>query len=859
MPGQDILQAPDPSTVTVVSPWWHSWTIKDLAFQVDGSVPGSFPHRWPGKWFDDTKTTSGSAVISTTAGQLSCGDVGQAIQINGAGAGGGNLVTTIASVTPCWASAGATTWQVVTLAANAQASLTNAHTYVSLLGLPVTTNIGNCAIAAPMYDSLQSNWHVAQDNGINNDVLENVTFQGLFGRVNTCGMFTQGNQSPYQIDARMVNFTGLEYGVVQTGSELNSAQTAGGNDFQHWDHVWMFSLVYPWITYNGGGNALTHWQLSTSAGPQILGFANVTGDCPCGWTINTGGFEIVGTNTGYGVRIEGTAHTITGSSLAAPGTVGQINASQVTGDAGTTGGTVTLGGQNIQLTTNNVTGGTWTDKGRGNKITATYNPSGVFGGQQVNYPQSLFPYKGESQVSNRFTANFIRDGNFATPYNWDDLLIWPQDFVNYPGGAAYSALYVADATSPSGAEWILQNSVLPMSFAQFASNSFHLTAGTNIPAGKVQVYYSAKCLAATGTFTLNLKTSTNAIPGSDTENCTTTLQTYHFTADLSTVSGQNIGFIPNTSTNILVAWIALRPNVADVNGKTIAGAGATILTGPATSVLHNCAWFTDTVGTIGDSGNGCAGGGLSGQTTTYLPKATSATGSTASSAVSDDGTTVSVNNEKFAMTTTATAASPQVLFKNTANNMYAAIQCALTSSRCDAAWFLDAGTTASMAAIELKVNGSEYWRFGMNAFSGTPDWDIRDGIGGKTIVHFPSNTMPTNSISGNASGATAITQPSSDNSTNIATDAFVKANLPLAGTTSSIGGSALALGACTSGTVSVAGATTGMAVVASPTTYPGDGMDWRPYVSSAGTVTVKVCAAIAGTPTASTYNVRVIQ
>ena len=147
-----------------------------------------------------------------------------------------------------------------------------------------------------MYDSLQSNWHVAEDNGINNDVLENVTFQGLFGRVNTCGMFTQGNQSPYQIDARMVNFTGLEYGVVQTGSELNSAQTAGGNDFQHWDHVWMFSLVYPWITYNGGGNALTHWQLSTAAGPQILGFANVTGDCPCGWTINTGGFEIVGTN-----------------------------------------------------------------------------------------------------------------------------------------------------------------------------------------------------------------------------------------------------------------------------------------------------------------------------------------------------------------------------------------------------------------------------------------------------------------------------------------------------------------------------------------------------------------------------------
>jgi hypothetical protein len=50
-----------------------------------------------------------------------------------------------------------------------------------------------------------------------------------------------------------------------------------------------------------------------------------------------------------------------------------------------------------------------------------------------------------------------------------------------------------------------------------------------------------------------------------------------------------------------------------------------------------------------------------------------------------------------------------------------------------------------------------------------------------------------------------------------------------------------------------------MAVVATPATYPGDGMEWKPYVSSAGVVTVKVCADVAGTPTASMYNVRVIQ
>lgn len=82
---------------------------------------------------------------------------------------------------------------------------------------------------------------------------------------------------------------------------------------------------------------------------------------------------------------------------------------------------------------------------------------------------------------------------------------------------------------------------------------------------------------------------------------------------------------------------------------------------------------------------------------------------------------------------------------------------------------------------------------------------------------------------------------------------------PLTGTTGSIGGGALLAGACASGTVAVTGSTTAMAVVATPATYPGDGADWEGYVSTNGTVTVKVCAIVAVTPTASAYNVRVIQ
>ncbi|MDE3023308.1 MAG: hypothetical protein KGI54_15915 [Pseudomonadota bacterium] len=82
---------------------------------------------------------------------------------------------------------------------------------------------------------------------------------------------------------------------------------------------------------------------------------------------------------------------------------------------------------------------------------------------------------------------------------------------------------------------------------------------------------------------------------------------------------------------------------------------------------------------------------------------------------------------------------------------------------------------------------------------------------------------------------------------------------PLSAVTASIGGAALIAGACTSGTVSVSGASTSMVALTDPNTYPGDGVVYSAYISSPGIVTVKVCAIIGLTPTASTYNVRVIQ
>lgn len=90
-------------------------------------------------------------------------------------------------------------------------------------------------------------------------------------------------------------------------------------------------------------------------------------------------------------------------------------------------------------------------------------------------------------------------------------------------------------------------------------------------------------------------------------------------------------------------------------------------------------------------------------------------------------------------------------------------------------------------------------------------------------------------------------------------DNGVRIKTVLTGTTGSIGGSLLAAGACSSGTVSITGAVAGMAIDATPNTYPGDGTYMAPPTVSSGVVTVRICAAVAGTPTASTYNVRVLQ
>jgi hypothetical protein len=81
----------------------------------------------------------------------------------------------------------------------------------------------------------------------------------------------------------------------------------------------------------------------------------------------------------------------------------------------------------------------------------------------------------------------------------------------------------------------------------------------------------------------------------------------------------------------------------------------------------------------------------------------------------------------------------------------------------------------------------------------------------------------------------------------------------LAGTSGSIGGSVLAAGQCSSGSLTITGATTGMVASVSPVSYPGDGNWWEGIITGTNSIVVKVCASYTNTPTATAYNVRILQ
>ncbi|MCX6013507.1 MAG: hypothetical protein NTV30_08905 [Chloroflexi bacterium] len=93
----------------------------------------------------------------------------------------------------------------------------------------------------------------------------------------------------------------------------------------------------------------------------------------------------------------------------------------------------------------------------------------------------------------------------------------------------------------------------------------------------------------------------------------------------------------------------------------------------------------------------------------------------------------------------------------------------------------------------------------------------------------------------------------------------VYGNLSLTGSstvqTASLGGSLLGAGGCSSVTTSIdtSVSSSTAAFITTPQIYPGVGAWWSSYLSASGVITTQVCMAIAGTPNATVYNVKIIK
>jgi hypothetical protein len=700
-PGKDIIHGVDPNTSS--TSFHGDWSIKDISFVVDDTVStvGLFPHRFPGRFFDTVTMTSGSAILNDVGGhgRIGCGDIGQAVSVAGAGPAGATLVTTIASVNPCWAGAVVeSSIQTVTLAATASTSVTNAHTYISINGYPVTYTMGNAAIALDNFDGTTGNWvnpgqHMASlynplDN-VNIGTVDNGSANG------SIGIFVQGNWSWYGTVAHNVNLQRLTWSMWQGCAELNSINAPCMNDLQSWSNM-KISAVNGTVTYDGLLTSYQNIQFDTQSGPQYLALQSNGEGSPD--HMKQSNVEFENASTVYGTRYTGQGGEFFGVDLAAGGSqVAYFDSANVNCFCNWIG-TLQIGGYGNRFeAVADETGQTLTDLGKGNYAVNTYvaNPS-------LTNPPSMSFLLNKSAMGRRlagvWSMDFAVDGNNTTPYNRSDFMLMPSDFIYNYGSAGL--LLGFDAASPTG-QYINFTSLSDLgSFNQFVytgTKSGRIQPGVNFPSTNATVYFNATCGGAAN-LRMQVEGWVGAVPTiiADTGAVACSASYQNYSVRTASLSGYDFITFKNPNAQAFKAsWIAFVPDIGNqyfanltttnINGRaaTFAGAGAGITTGPTSSTADHIATFNDTTGRIKDSGS----------------------------------------------------------------------------------------------------------------------------------------------------------------------------VLPSKGTTTSIGGGALVAGACASGTLGIIGFGSTGTATASPNTYPGDGFYWVAYISAADTVTVKVCAAVAGTPTASTYRV----
>ncbi len=576
-PSQDVLHIPDPTTPGSVGPR-AGWAIKDIVLSPDASVDATsgFPHRWPGKWDQTCSMTASSAVLTCTKMEFSCADIGQNILVKGAGAAGADLSTTVATVSPCWQNIASSGQPKVTLTAAASTSVTNHYGYITPAGIPVTQHVGNCGIGMDNYDGNASDWVMTGNTSGWAPVLLNVTFAsvnsvgGNFN--NVCGMYMGATWNPYLLDAKNLTFWNLTWGVVEGMPDTNPSNAPGvGQDYQKWDHGIMLA-TYPWISINDGELTWVDYQLRANNGPQIQKYNANNEPGPTGWYIHNPEFESSGAGIGY--RIEGYGGAGSG--------IMQIEQTELSAGKTTylmtsnaryhnSGGSMVIGGSN-----------NWFDNvGTDSTIVSNVGMDNIVDGSYGSTSSTMFPTTEMTQTLNRgrqafgtLTADFIRNGT-APYYSDHDLWIWPQDFTDIYG---YAFNVVPDASS-----WTGNYAAIPVAgydlmyfnnmYMLGRTNTNQIYAGSNIPAGKISVYFSYKCPSIT-TFTATVRAygGGTTVGGPTVESCTTSYQTASIVADFSSYLSQALD-LNISAGEVDIAWMAIKPlGAATFTSATIPGA-----------------------------------------------------------------------------------------------------------------------------------------------------------------------------------------------------------------------------------------------------------------------------------------------
>jgi hypothetical protein len=563
-PGEDILHEPDPNTANSVNPR-AGWSIRDIVFQVDGTVDVSNTlgaHRWPGKWTNDGSINASSYTFTSPDQEITCGDIGENILVKGAGAGGADLSTTIANVFPCWANYGSG-GVTVTLTAAAGTSVTNAYSYITPAHIPVTQHIGNCALAADNFDGNPAHWVISGGVGSLEPSLWNVTIT-MYGTVpnvrnNTCGIYFGAAWNPYMLDAKNLWLVNTAYGIVEGTPDTNPMMGGVGNDFQKFDHGWWTGNIYPWISYNNGEMMMDDIQIAVAygiaaaSGPQVLQVGSASEYLPSSWYIHVPEMEYV-ENEAW--RIEGGSATVVSTELCdgQTGTIDTIDSRFINSNCG---GGLRLNGSGNWLDGAGGSNGNIVNQGMDN----IYVGSGSAGstGMRVTTPQTSTLNRGQ-QAWGTLTPDFVRNGT-APYYSDHDLFIWPQDFTD-----AFGVIYnvIADSNSwtgnyvdiPSGGNFNYFNNMYMLGRTGSSSPANQIVAGSNIPAGPVVVEFSYKCPSITS-FLVNIKANGTTV-GAVTPSCTTSYQTATVSADFTGYSGDAFGFALGAG-EVDIAWMAVEP------------------------------------------------------------------------------------------------------------------------------------------------------------------------------------------------------------------------------------------------------------------------------------------------------------